>query len=154
MVTGADIAGATLTVTRTLDTLKKCKELAENANDLETKEIILELRAQLVDTKSVLIDAKEEINNQKEKVSQLQKQLSERDKVTYSVFDNVYYKDGESVPLCPTCFESEAKLIHLQEIPPSVNSHYSLSNLKCHNCSSYFYLPNFGSQKQLSSKSH
>ena len=57
--------------------------------------------------------------------------------MTYSVFDNVYYKDGEFVSLCPTCFESEAKLIHLQEIPPSVNSHYFLSNLKCHNCSSY-----------------
>ncbi len=41
--------------------------------NIETKELILEMRSQLADTKSVLIDAKEETNSKRELIAELEK---------------------------------------------------------------------------------
>lgn len=127
MVTGAEFSTATLAVTRTLDLLKRCRELAEKANDIETKELILEMRSELADTKSVLIDAKEEINAKRELIAKLEKKISQKESLTLK--GSFYYREGDDIPFCPSCFEKDNLAIHLQISPMPAFGYY-----RCPNC--------------------
>ena len=133
MVTGAEFSAATLAVTRTLDLLKRCRELAEKTNDLETKELILEMRSQLADTKSVLIDAKEEINSKRELIVELEKKISQKESMTLQ--GKFYYKEGDSLPHCPKCFEKDNLAIHLSDLPEMM---VDLGKYKCPSCKSIY----------------
>ena len=132
MVTGAEFSTATLALTRTLDLLKRCRELADKANDIETKELILEMRSQLADTKSVLIDAKEEINSKRELIANLEKKINQKESMTLS--GSFYYKEGDSVPFCPSCFEKDNQAIHLQISPMPTFGYY-----RCPGCGNNYH---------------
>ena len=133
MVTGAEFSAATLAVTRTLDLLKRCRELAEKTNDLETKELILEMRSQLADTKSVLIDAKEEINSKRELIAELEKKISQKESMTLQ--GSFYYKEGDSLPYCPKCFEKDNLAIHLSNLPQVM---VDMGKYQCPNCQNVY----------------
>ncbi|MEY2859527.1 MAG: hypothetical protein RLZZ74_3843, partial [Cyanobacteriota bacterium] len=124
MVTGAEFSAATLAVTRTLDLLKHCRELADKANDIETKELILEMRSELADTKSVLIDAKEEINSKRELITELERKIKQKESLT--LVGSFYYKDADTdtIPFCPSCFEKDNQAIHLQISPMQTFGYY------------------------------
>ena len=138
MVTPADIAVATRTLSTTIDVLKKCSQLAEKYNDIEIKEVILELRNQLADTKSTLIDTKEEINSLKEENNNLKEQLENKDKVYF--FKGAYYRkedQDKSQPFCMTCYESKKKLITLRALGSKHPGIGSSGNMRCNDCKSY-----------------
>jgi hypothetical protein len=122
MVTGAEFSAATLAVTRTLDLLKRCRELADKANDIETKELILEMRSELANTKSVLIDAKEEINSKRELIAELEKKIGQKESMTLQ--GSFYYKEDDNLPHCPLCFEKDNQAIHLQISPMQTFGYY------------------------------
>lgn len=133
MLTSQDISTGLLLVSRTFDTIKQISELADRTNDLEIKELIVDLRSQIVDHKSNLIDFQEQIvllkqenNKLKEKIADLE---NNNDEVIFK--NGAYFKNNENQAFCSCCYETKGKLITLNSLKPEF-SH--VGNMICPNC--------------------
>ncbi len=136
MVTGADIATASRTISSTIDVLKKVKVLADKYGDVEIKEIVVDLRSELADTKSLVIEMKEEINNLKEESGKLKQKLKTTKEISF--LNGAYYRKNDvdrKQPFCPTCFETDQILVTMRPFRTSMA--LDTGNMKCNNCKGF-----------------
>jgi len=101
------IASATGTMQALLEMAKRARELAKNVNNIE-------LREMLVDLQDKALDTREENQKLRDKIVELEDKLRNRDAMNFD--GNVYWHKEErntGNPFCPTCFDKEEKKIHL-----------------------------------------
>ena len=93
-------------VSNVLSSAKAAKELAKQSGDAELKERIGELFDSILDVKERVLELDEE--NRK-----LREQLAEKTQVERTSEFGYYFAQDDPDPLCPKCYESARKLIHL-----------------------------------------
>ncbi|HTB92166.1 MAG TPA: hypothetical protein VK728_05000 [Candidatus Sulfotelmatobacter sp.] len=87
-----------------ISTIKSISEIIKKYNDLELMKQIVSLQTEIFDLQMENLALKKEITG-----------LNERGKMARKDPHGYYYKDGEDVPHCPKCWESDGKAITLPE---------------------------------------
>jgi hypothetical protein len=88
-----------------LDSAKEIADVIKKMGDIELYRKIVELEGQLID----LTREKRELEDRCHK---LENELAFSKTLTFK--PPVYYAEGDSTPYCATCWENEAKAIHLE----------------------------------------
>jgi len=89
-----------------VNTLRQIRELIKRSDDLELSKLILALQRDIFALES-------ENLNLNVKLESLKRELAVREKMHMRPPYNYYFRDGDDVPSCPACWESERKAIHL-----------------------------------------
>ena len=82
-----------------IDTIKNISEIVKKYGDLPLMEQIVELKLEVFEL-------------QRENLA-LKKQFDEQAKMQMNGPWGYYFQDGDDVPFCPKCWESDRKAIHL-----------------------------------------
>ncbi|MGH9739815.1 MAG: hypothetical protein ACRD4X_14700 [Candidatus Acidiferrales bacterium] len=82
-----------------ISTIKSISELIKKYNDLELMGKIVELQTEVYELQTESLA--------------LRRQLEERTKMQMRGPHEYFYQEGDEVPFCPKCWESEHKAIHL-----------------------------------------
>ena len=82
-----------------ISTIKHISEVVKKYNDIELMHQIVELHSEVFEL-------------QKENLA-LRKRLDEREKMHMSGPHGYFFLEGDEVPFCPKCWESDGKAIHL-----------------------------------------
>jgi len=88
-----------------LESAKEIADLIKKIGDIELYRKIVELEGQLIE----LTRQNRELE---ERCKGLQKQLAFSKTLTFK--SPVYYAEADSIPYCPTCWEKDAKALHLE----------------------------------------
>lgn len=97
--------------------------------DLLKKGLTLEAQEKIMQWREACLQLQEENLQLRQKNSQLEAELSQKKKLKHS--RSLYFSEGEVVPYCPRCLETESKHIHLFPGPVDQN----LESWECHACS-------------------
>ena len=89
-----------------LKTLRQIREMIKRSNDQELFKLILALQRDIFDLESENLKLNVELTSLKRELA-LSEKLHVRPPYPY------YFRDGDDVPFCPACWESERKAIHL-----------------------------------------
>jgi len=80
--------------------------------DLAKRGLTIELQEKLMDLREEALALQEDNLALKKEIAELKKAAELKETVTFK--KGLYYKDGDSTPFCPHCFESTNKLFHLK----------------------------------------
>lgn len=94
-----------------MSTLKDISALVKKYNDLELMKQIVDLQTQVFELQQ------DNLRLQKE-LSDFKKSNEEESSMVSRPPLNYYYRGGDPVPFCPTCWEHSKKQIHLPEPEP------------------------------------
>jgi hypothetical protein len=96
-----------------LDLLRKISDAAKKHNDVDLIQNINSLQLEI-------LEKHQEVNQLKQQIEELSGKLKIKEILEFrQVGDcNYYFKEGDEVPFCPKCFESNEKLIHLSNSEP------------------------------------
>jgi len=87
-----------------LGDFKEVADLLKKAGNIELYEKILHLREQIVEISSENLELKD-------KNQGLEKKLRQKTEMIFK--KPFYYKDGDDVPHCPTCWETKSQAVHV-----------------------------------------
>ena len=87
-----------------LDNAKEIADLIKKAGDIELYRKIIELEGEIID---LTRENRDLVENNRE----LRELLDIKDKLTYR--KPFYYQEGDDVPYCPRCWESDRKCVHV-----------------------------------------
>jgi len=87
----------------------------KNASDLAKTSTDTDLKIAISDAYSALIDLKAKLSEIDDENRELKAKLRQKESVKRTSEFGYYFKDGDSDPLCPKCYERDGKLIHLSE---------------------------------------
>ena len=119
------ISTAIATIKTSMEIAKLIKDCSSSLDEAETKLKLAELISSLADLKMELADIKVDLIEKDESIRELNERLKEKESLS---FDGKFYlKEGDNIPFCPTCWESDKKAIHL------IFKHYQ-SFGKCQEC--------------------
>jgi len=90
----------------TVQSVKTAVELAKSSKDSDLKQTISEIFDGILDLKS-------KVMNLEEDNLQLRAALAEKKSVNRSDEFGYYFKENETSPLCPKCYEGDGKFIYL-----------------------------------------
>jgi hypothetical protein len=107
IVPAAALSVASL-VSNVLSSAKAAKELAKQSGDTDLKEQIGDLIDSVLEVKQRVLELDEENRS-------LRQQLAQKGAVRRDSQFGYYFGEGDPDPLCPKCYESAAKLIHLTQ---------------------------------------
>lgn len=108
-----------------MDIAKLISDSTSSLGEAETKLKLAELISSLADLKMELADIKVDLIEKDEMIRELKNKIEEKESL---IFDGKFYlKEGDKIPFCPTCWESNKKAIHL------IFKHYQ-SFGKCQEC--------------------
>lgn len=108
-----------------MDIAKFISDSTSSLGEAETKLKLAELISSLADLKMELADIKVDLIEKDEVIRELKNKIEEKESL---IFDGKFYlKEGDKIPFCPTCWESNKKAIHL------IFKHYQ-SFGKCQEC--------------------
>jgi len=113
-------------VNSTVSSAKNAVELAKNSKDSALKEKVSEVFDGVLDLKRAMLDLEDENRS-------LRGKLAERQKLKRDPLFGYWFKDGESDPLCPKCFEGDEKIVYL---PPVVEWANGSLHRRCRVCNS------------------
>lgn len=85
---------------------KDIVELLKKGLTIEAQEKIMELR-------EAAMELQEENLGLREKVADLEAQIKRTKELKLT--QGVYWREGDTVPLCQVCYDKDSKLIHLSE---------------------------------------
>jgi hypothetical protein len=106
------VASAALSlINSTVQTAKTAVELAKNSKDSSLKESVGEVLNGILDLKIKVLDLEGENRELKLKLSN-QEALERKGEFGY------WFKNGETDPLCPKCYEGDGKLVYLRKPEP------------------------------------
>jgi hypothetical protein len=94
-----------------VQSIKTAIELAKTSKDSDLKQTISEVFDGILDLKSKVLDLEEE--NRKLRIT-----IAEKASIKRSDVFGYYFKEDEISPLCPKCYESDAKLAYLSNAGP------------------------------------
>jgi len=89
-----------------VNTLRQIRELIKRSDDLELFKLILALQRDIFALESENLNLNAEL-------ASLKRELALREKMHMHPPYNYYFRDGDDVPSCPACWESEGKAVHL-----------------------------------------
>ena len=92
-----------------IDTLRQIREMVKRSSDPELLKLILALQRDIFALESDNLKLNLELTS-------LRRELASREKMDLRPPFNYYFRDGDDVPFCPACWETERKAIHLS--PP------------------------------------
>ena len=108
-----------------MDIAKLISDSTSSLSEVETKLKLAELISSLADLKMELADIKVDLIDKDEVIRELRNKIEEKESL---IFDGKFYlKEGDNIPFCPTCWESNKKAIHL------IFKHYQTYG-KCQEC--------------------
>jgi hypothetical protein len=84
---------------------------AKSAYELVKKTSDIELKHQVSDVMNSILDLKVKILELDEENRQLRQRLEQRDNIKRESESGFWLKDGETDPLCPTCYEGPSHAI-------------------------------------------
>ncbi len=94
-----------------MDIAKLISDSTSSLSEAETKLKLAELISSLADLKMELSDIKVDLIDKDEEIRELKNKIEEKESL---IFDGKFYlKEGDKIPFCPTCWESNRKAIHL-----------------------------------------
>ncbi|MDD2895356.1 MAG: hypothetical protein PHG81_04975 [Aliarcobacter sp.] len=94
-----------------MDIAKLISDSTSSLGEAETKLKLAELISSLADLKMELADIKVDLIDKDEVIRELKNKIEEKESL---IFDGKFYlKEGDNIPFCPTCWESNKKAIHL-----------------------------------------
>ena len=94
-----------------MDIAKLISDSTSSLSEAETKLKLAELISSLADLKMELADIKVDLIDKDEEIRELKNKIEEKESL---IFDGKFYlKEGDNIPFCPTCWESNKKAIHL-----------------------------------------
>ncbi|MDD2887034.1 MAG: hypothetical protein PHY66_04455 [Aliarcobacter sp.] len=94
-----------------MDIAKLISDSASSLSEAETKLKLAELISSLADLKMELADIKVDLIGKDDVIRELKNKIEEKESL---LFDGKFYlKEGDKIPFCPTCWESNKKAIHL-----------------------------------------
>ncbi len=94
-----------------MDIAKLISDSTSSLGEAETKLKLAELISSLADLKMELADIKVDLIDKNEVIRELNEKLKE--KVSLKFKEKLYWKENDSIPFCPICYENESKFIHL-----------------------------------------
>jgi hypothetical protein len=100
-----DPKSATELISTALAGLRQIKEMAKSSSDSDLKEQVSSVFDDVLELKLKLITLEDENR-------ELKRRLDERAKVRRE--GRYFYLEGESEPLCPNCYHTSDKVIHLE----------------------------------------
>ena len=78
---------------------------------MDIAKLISDSTSSLADLKMELADIKVDLIDKDEEIRELKNKIEEKESL---IFDGKFYlKEGDNIPFCPTCWESNKKAIHL-----------------------------------------
>ncbi len=105
------ISTAIATIKTSMDIARLIKDSSSSLDEAETKLKLAELISSLADLKTELADIKVDLINKDEAIRELNERLKEKESLSFN--GKFYLKEGDNIPFCPTCWESNKKAIHL-----------------------------------------
>jgi hypothetical protein len=131
-----DIMSSVAAINAAIKSAKDLKDIHELASSAEAKLKIADIQLALSDARIALSEARERIH-------ELEKQIIDSDSHSAEIFeldrDGIFFKDKKNGLLkCPTCIESNKKIITL--VPDRPNKAFEY---RCNNCSSIFRNPHW-----------
>lgn len=112
--------------------IPKYKEIV----DLIKKGATIEAQEKIMELKEFVLDLQEDNLALRKRITELELELAT--KVNLRFERNVYFKEGDNIPFCPYCYESENKLIHVVGPHKLSNSELSWLSWSCPDCNSSF----------------
>ena len=105
------ISTAIATIKKSMEIAKLIKDSSSSLGEAETKLKLAELISSLANLKMELADIKVNLIEKDEEIRELKNKIEEKESL---IFDGKFYlKEGDNIPFCPTCWESNKKAIHL-----------------------------------------
>jgi hypothetical protein len=92
-----------------IGSVKSALELAKKTKDLELKHEISNVMDNVLDLKAKVLELDEENRNLRQRLEQ-KEAMKREGKYGY------WFKEGETDPLCPKCYESTSKVIYLSRL--------------------------------------
>jgi hypothetical protein len=108
-------AGLTL-FTTIVNAAKTIGELAKGATGLEEKQRLNEVYDALIGLKQSAAELEDANRDLKTQNHELREQLSLRQKMVRQGDNNYFFLEGDAVPFCPRCWESDGKAVHLTAV--------------------------------------
>ena len=93
-------------VNSTVTAAKSAVELAKKSKDSELRDRVSEVLDGILDLKSTVLSLEDEIRELKAKAA-------ERGTISRNAEFGYWYREGESEPLCPRCYEGSDKVVYL-----------------------------------------
>ncbi len=107
-----------------IGTIKNISEIIKKYNDLELMKQVVELQSEMFELERENLALKKQVE-----------QFEERGKLKMVGPMNYYFKEGDEVPFCPKCLESDGKAVHL----PSVRKYYWGQGRTCLVCKTTYH---------------
>ena len=111
------------------DLVNVIKDSKTSLSDAETQLKFAELMVNLADIKMQLADFHGTLREKDEEIQRLLLKINTKAITTFK--SGVYWVEGDTTPLCPSCYESKEKEIHLTYFPACGGE---LSNSAYHYC--------------------
>ncbi len=109
-------------ISTALTALKTATDIAKGINSLNSEveiksktseflNVILDLQNAMLALQSTVADLQSENTSLKNEIDELRRNATESGSLKFE--DKVYWKEEDGTPFCPTCWENNKKLIHL-----------------------------------------
>lgn len=93
-------------VSNAISSVKNARDIAKQSQSSDVKDAVSEVYDAVLDLKNRVLDLDEENRS-------LKKQLDQKAKVARNREFGYYFMEDDPDPLCPKCYESDGKLVHL-----------------------------------------
>lgn len=96
-------------ISNTLTIVGRLKEISDKVADAEMAALIASLQEDLVNVRMEAIGVKEDNVNLRQRLMELE----QKEKINLKFRDNVYFREGDTNPICPPCYDDRGKVIHM-----------------------------------------
>jgi hypothetical protein len=87
-------------------------ETAKDVYDLAKKGMTIEFQEKLMELREQALELQEENQKLRMRVAELEGKTKRRDEMQFR--PPYYFRIGDKIPFCPTCWENEEKAIHMR----------------------------------------
>lgn len=110
------VASAFSVIGSAVSTAKNAVELAKETSNRELKSAVNEVLDAVLDAKVKVHDLGDENRSLRQRIAELEAQLDVRAKVKRDPEFGYWFKQDETDPLCPKCYEGQSKVSYLSPL--------------------------------------
>jgi len=108
----AAISGTLELVNKSVDLVRNLRKKGDDElTAAEMRNTLIDLLDDLVEVKSEFVSLKAVLLSKDEEIHDLKDKLQGKNELKYDGL--LYWKEGDTTAFCPTCYENEGKVIHL-----------------------------------------
>ncbi|MCA9499131.1 MAG: hypothetical protein MRJ67_09320 [Nitrospirales bacterium] len=120
-------------ITTAITLAKRLKEISNNIQDAEFKNLLADLSLELADTKLRLSEIVVENSDLKEEISRLKHSQGLKSDLKFK--DGLYYTEDGDGPFCPGCYDSKGEIIRT---PEQMGHSRNFGTFKCPKCHEFY----------------